>query len=146
VSADTDVADGFLKVRNVVSIISIVLIAVLFIISIFIISNTTKLATFDRRDEIAIMKMVGATNSFIRWPFVFQGFLLGIFAALLAFIILWIGYEFLGSWIMNSAAGGIISVISFSTLAQNILLVFVGVGFLVGVLGSVVTIRNYLKV
>lgn len=146
VNAQTEVAQGFINVRNVVSVVSVALIAILLVISIFIISNTTKLATFDRREEIAIMKMVGATNSFIRWPFVFQGFILGIFAALLAFFILWSGYSLLGNWIMDSTAGGLITVISFSAFAQNILIVFVGVGFLVGVLGSVVTIRNYLKV
>jgi cell division transport system permease protein len=66
-----------LTVRNVASLISIALIAVLLVISVFIISNTIKLTTFDRRDEIAIMKMVGATDGFIRWPFVYEGLLIG---------------------------------------------------------------------
>lgn len=146
VNAPLQVAQGFVTVRNIVSIVSIALIAILLIISIFIIANTTKLASFDRREEIAIMKMVGATNSFIRWPFVFQGFILGIFAGLLAFIILWGGYELVGDWVMTSFVGSIVSVVSFSALSQNLLLVFIGTGFLVGVLGSVITIRNYLKV
>jgi len=146
VVAPLQVAQGFITVRNIVGIVSGVLIVVLLVISIFIIANTTKLATFDRREEIAIMKMVGATNSFIRWPFVFQGFILGIFAGLLAFVILWGGYELIGDWIMASSIGGIISVVSFSALSQNLLIAFIGTGFLVGVLGSVITIRNYLKV
>lgn len=146
VNAHTEVAQAFVRVRNVVSAVSIALVAILFVISVFIISNTTKLATFDRREEIAIMKMVGATNSFIRWPFIFQGFILGMFAALLSFVILWAGYELLGGWIMDSVAGGLISVISFSYFARNILIAFLAIGFVVGSLGSVVTIRNYLKV
>lgn len=146
VNAHTDIAQAFVRIRNIVSIVSIILIAILLVISIFIISNTTKLATFDRRDEIAIMKMVGATNWFIRWPFIFQGFILGVFASLLAFVIIWAGYEVVADWIISSQASGLINVISFSSLSQTILLAFVGTGFLVGVLGSVVTIRNYLKV
>ena len=73
VRADETISNGFLTVRNVASLISIALIAVLLVISVFIISNTIKLTTFDRRDEIAIMKMVGATDGFIRWPFVYEG-------------------------------------------------------------------------
>ncbi|MEI3330450.1 MAG: FtsX-like permease family protein [Oscillospiraceae bacterium] len=61
------------------------LIAVLFVVSVFIISNTIKLTTFDRKDKIAIMKMVGATNGFIRWPFVYEGLMLGLTGAVLAF-------------------------------------------------------------
>ena len=68
--ADQAVAEGFTTARNVAGIISIALIAILLLVSVFIISNTIKLTTFDRRDEIAIMKMEGATNGFIRWPFV----------------------------------------------------------------------------
>ena len=81
VNAHLDIASGFITVRNIVSVVSLVLVAILLIVSLFIMSNTIKLTTFDRREEIAIMKMVGAKNSFIRWPFVFQGFILGIFGA-----------------------------------------------------------------
>ena len=71
VNAYEDEAAGFITIRNVAGIVCVVLIAVLFIVSVFIMANTIKLTTFDRRDEIAIMKMVGATNGFIRWPFVY---------------------------------------------------------------------------
>ena len=85
VSAYEDEAAGFITIRNVAGVVCAVLIAVLFIVSVFIIANTIKLTTFDRRDEIAIMKMVGATNGFIRWPFVYEGFLLGLFSAVIGF-------------------------------------------------------------
>ena len=83
VRADETISNGFLTVRNVASLISIALIAVLLVISVFIISNTIKLTTFDRRDEIAIMKMVGATDGFIRWPFVYEGLLIGLMLSLI---------------------------------------------------------------
>ena len=63
-------------------------------------SNTIKLTTFDRREEIAIMKMVGATNGFIRWPFVFEGLLLGLLGAIAAFLLQW-----LLLWITGSRLG-----------------------------------------
>ena len=64
--ADENLAEGFITLRNVAGVVCIALIAILLVVSVFIISNTIKLTTFDRRDEIAIMKMVGATNGFIR--------------------------------------------------------------------------------
>ena len=70
--ADENLAEGFITLRNVAGVVCIALIAILLVVSVFIISNTIKLTTFDRRDEIAIMKMVGATNGFIRWPFVYE--------------------------------------------------------------------------
>ena len=83
VNAHEEIAGGFVTVRNVATVVCVALIAILFVVSVFIISNTIKLTTFDRRDEIAIMKMVGATNGFIRWPFVYEGLLLGLFLSLI---------------------------------------------------------------
>ena len=77
VSHYEEIAGGFVTVRNVATVVCVALIAILFVVSVFIISNTIKLTTFDRREEIAIMRMVGATNGFIRWPFVYEGFMLG---------------------------------------------------------------------
>ena len=68
VNAFEEIAGGFITVRNVATVVCVALIAILFVVSVFIISNTIKLTTFDRREEIAIMRMVGATNGFIRWP------------------------------------------------------------------------------
>ena len=84
VRVDEDIAGGFITLRNVASVVCIALIAILLLVSVFIISNTIKLTTFDRRDEIAIMKMVGATNGFIRWPFVYEGFMIGLLSAVLS--------------------------------------------------------------
>ena len=89
VNAHIDYANGFITVRNIVTVISLVLVAVLVLVSFFIMSNTIKLATYSRQDEIAIMRMVGATNGFIRLPFVVEGLVLGILGALIAFFAEW---------------------------------------------------------
>ena len=92
INAYAELTNGFITVRNIATVICLTLIAVLFVVSMFIISNTIKLTTFDRRDEIAIMKMVGATNGFIRWPFVYEGFIIGLLSAGVAFGLQWLLY------------------------------------------------------
>jgi cell division transport system permease protein len=146
VNANLTIAKGFVTVSNIVSGVSFVLVAILLAISLFIMSNTIKLATFDRRDEIAIMKMVGATNSFIRWPFIFQGFLLGITGALTAYIAQWIIYTIVTKMILRGNTMTFITTISFSSVALPMFFIFMAVGFGVGVLGSTVAIKNYLRV
>ena len=146
VSAYLEVAEGFVAVRNVLSAVAMVLIVVLLIVSIFIVANTVKLATFSRREEIAIMKMVGASDSFIRFPFIVEGLVLGLFGGLLAYFIEWGIYDVVANRIMQGLIGNLITVIPFSSFMLVVLLIFVGVGFLVGVFGSSIAIRNYLKV
>ena len=139
VTAHLDYAENFITFRNIVSVI---LIAV----SLFIMTNTIKLATFGRREEIAIMKMVGATNGFIRLPFVVEGLVLGLVGGLVAFMLQWGLYSLIVSKIMSTMAAGIITVLPFASVALPLLLVFLGVGVLVGVFGGLTAIRNYLKV
>ena len=146
VRADQDISNGFITVRNIAGVISIALIAILLIISVFIISNTIKLTTFDRRDEIAIMKMVGATNGFIRWPFVYEGLLLGLFSAVIAFGLQWGLYAAVAQGIANSDSLQILNVVPFTRIWQFVALVFLGTGILVGVGGSLTTIRKFLRV
>lgn len=146
VRADETISNGFLTVRNVASLISIALIAVLLVISVFIISNTIKLTTFDRREEIAIMRMVGATNGFIRWPFVYEGFIIGLLSAGVAFGLQWLLYATVARSISVSDALNLFSVVDFATIWKPVALVFVGVGMLVGVGGSLTAIRKFLQV
>ena len=108
------------------------------------ISNTVKLATFDRREEIAIMKMVGATNMFIRWPFIVQGFLLGMMGGLVAFFAQWGIYTYAGKIILQYAP--VFELIPFGSIAITMLVAFLVVGFIVGVLGGVTTIRRFMRV
>lgn len=146
VRVDEDIAGGFITLRNVASVVCIALIAILLLVSVFIISNTIKLTTFDRRDEIAIMKMVGATNGFIRLPFVVEGLVLGLVGGLIAFLLQWGLYSLIVGKIMSTMAAGIITVLPFVSVSLPLLLVFLGVGVLVGVFGGLTAIRNYLKV
>lgn len=146
VTAHLDYAEKFITVRNVVSIVSLILIVILILVSLFIMTNTIKLATFGRREEIAIMKMVGATNSFIRLPFVIEGLVLGTVGGGIAYLLQWGLYSVLTDKIMSGMASGIIDVISFSAVALPVLIVFLAVGVLVGVFGGLNAIRNYLKV
>lgn len=146
VRVDEDISGGLITLRNVAGVVCIALIAILLLVSVFIISNTIKLTTFDRRDEIAIMKMVGATNGFIRLPFVVEGLVLGLVGGLVAFLLQWGLYSLIVSKIMSTMAAGIITVLPFASVALPLLLVFLGVGVLVGVFGGLTAIRNYLKV
>ena len=145
VNAHLDYAESFITIRNIVSVVSLVLIAVLVFVSFFIMSNTIKLATFSRREEIGIMKMVGASNSFIRLPFVIEGLILGIFGAMLAFFAEWGLYNLLCEKVAESASG-LIRIIPFSQVMRPVLAAFLAVGIIVGAFGGVNAIRNYLKV
>lgn len=146
VNAHLDYADGFIQVRNVTSLICIVLIAILAIVSVFIMSNTIKLATFTRREEIAIMRMVGATNAFIRMPFIIEGLILGLLGGGLGFLCVWGLYAVVCNNLLSGFVGGIIEIVAFSSVMWPMLIVFLGVGVVVGVFGGNIAIRNYLKV
>ena len=146
VNAYLEVAEGFVKVRNAVSAVSMILIVVLVIVSIFIMSNTVKLATFSRREEIAIMKMVGASNWFIRFPFVVEGLVLGALGGFLAFFLEWGIYDIVTNNIMTGMIGNLMTLIPFAAVSSVVLLIYVGVGLVVGAFGSSIAIRNYLRV
>ncbi len=146
VNAALAVADGFVTVRNVISAVSMILVIVLVIVSIFIMANTIKLATYSRREEIAIMKMVGASNSFIRFPFVVEGLVLGILGGALGFLLEWGIYDVVTNRIMTGFMGHLIDVIPFSQLSTVVLAIYLGVGIIVGGFGSSIAIRNYLRV
>ena len=146
VKAHIEYANTFVTIRNIVSIVSLVLIVMLVFVSVFIMSNTIKLATFGRREEIAIMKMVGANNGFIRLPFVVEGLVLGMLGGGLAFVAEWGIYELLTGKLMGTLTGSFITVVPFSSVALTVLAFYMGTGILVGVFGGVNAIRNYLKV
>ena len=146
VRAESEVANGFVVVSNIASGVAIILAAILVVVSIFIIANTIKLGTFTRRDEIAIMKMCGATNSFVRWPFIFEGLLLGLAGAVAAFLLQWGIYALIGNAITTSDTIQLITIMPFRQVAVNMLGTFAGAGVLVGVGGSVLAIRKFLQV
>jgi cell division transport system permease protein len=146
VNAHIDYANSFISVRNVINVISLILVVILIVISLFIMTNTIKLATVSRREEIAIMRMVGATNSFIRLPFVVEGIILGLVGGVLAWLAEWGIYNLIADRVLSSIAGSIVSVIPFSQISVQVLVAFVAIGILVGAFGGLNAIRNYLKV
>ena len=141
-----DVVNLLTTIQNVVSMFSIVVIVALVFVSLLIISNTVKLAMADRRDEIAIMKMVGATNGFIRLPFVVQGFLLGILGSGIAFGAEWLLYNFMANQLVQMDGGLLLTMVPFTQLILPMLVIFAGTGMFVGVVGSFASIRRFLKV
>lgn len=146
VRAAMEIADGFVMIRNVASALAVILVLMLVVISLFIIANTIKIATFTRREEIAIMKMCGATNWFIRWPFIFEGILLGIFGSLVAYFLQWGVYEIVQKAIAKAGSLSIINVVPFDNLSNNVMFAFLAAGFLIGASGSALAIRKFLRV
>ncbi len=146
VSAQLEISKGFVTVRNIVSAVSLILVVILFVVSVFIMNNTVKLTTFTRREEIAIMKMVGATNGFIRMPFLIEGLVLGVFGAIVAFFAQWGIYTLVCEQVMAGVAKTLFTVLPFTTLMLPVGLVFLAVGLIVGLFGGSIAIRNYLKV
>lgn len=146
ISVAYEIAQGFVLVRNIATGVAVVLIAILVVVSLFIIANTIKLATFYRREEIAIMKMCGATNAFVQWPFVVEGFLLGLTGALFAFFAQWGIYEMVGKVIVQGNGLSLLTMLSYGSMAGTILAVFCGTGMLIGVGGSLIAIHKFLQV
>jgi cell division transport system permease protein len=144
--AEYELAEGFTTISNVLHIVSIAIIAVLLVVSLLIISNTVRLSMYDRKDEIAIMKMVGATNGFIKMPFVVEGFFLGITGAALAFGLEWLMYDSLVEKISQVDALGLFSFVSFVQLLQPMVITFTAAGLFVGIVGSLTSIRKFLNV
>ena len=146
VRADEAISNGFTTARNIAGVISLALISILLVVSVFIISNTIKLTTFERRDEIAVMKMVGATDSFIRWPFVFEGLLIGLFGAGISFVLQWLLYDAIADGIAGSDTLQLIHVVGFGHIWWTLASVFLLAGILVGIGGSLTAIRRFLRV
>ena len=146
-NAAYELAEGFTTIQNVLNIASIALIAMLLVISLLIISNTIKLAMYDRRDEIAIMKMVGATNSFIRLPFIVEGFTLGMIGAILAFGLEWVLYDALVERINSVDALRLFEFVPFTgDLMVPMLATFGAAGLFVGIVGSWTSLRKFMDV
>ena len=146
IDAEFELAEGFTTISSVLGLVSTGIIVILLIVSLLIISNTVRLAMFDRKNEIAIMKMVGATNGFIRFPFVVQGFFLGIIGAALAFGVEWFLYDGLVKKINEVDALGLFNFVPFNELLLPMVIVFGAAGLFVGIFGSISAIRKFMDV
>ena len=145
-NAAYELAEGFTTIQDVLQIVSIAVIAVLLVVSLLIISNTVKLAMYDRKDEIAIMKMVGATNGFIRLPFIVEGFTLGMIGAALAFGLEWVMYDALVAEVSQVDALNLFNFVPFQTLLIPMIITFISAGLFVGIVGSWTSIRKFMDV
>ena len=147
VSASFELAEAFSTIQQVLEIASVAVIAGLLLVSLLIISNTVKLAMYDRRDEIAIMKMVGATNGFIRLPFIVEGFALGMVGAAIAFALEWVMYDTIMLEIEKEATlSKLLSLAPFDELLIPMVTIFAGAGLFVGIVGSWTSIRKFMDV
>ena len=146
IHAEYELAEGFATLEQVLRIMSMGIIAVLLVVSLLIISNTVKLAMYDRKDEIAIMKMVGATNGFIRLPFVVEGFTLGMIGASLAFGMEWVMYDALISRVAQVDSLQLFKFVPFQQLLIPMIATFGAAGLFVGIVGSWTSIRKFMDV
>ena len=136
------------KVGNTIQIVTFVMFAILILISLFIISNTIKLTVHARRKEISIMKYVGATNGFIRTPFIIEGIIIGLISGILSILIVGGGYNYIVTQLVQSETWQRLSInlLSFADLFGQIVLVYMLLGVGIGVIGSSISMKKYLDV
>ena len=144
-----DVIEKLMSIANGIQIISGIILVLLVIISIFIIANTIKLTVHARRKEISIMKYVGATNGFIRWPFIVEGMIIGIISVMISILIVGISYTYITNNILTTSLSDLnisYTLLTFADMFPLVLTVYILIGIGIGVLGSVISMRKYLEV
>ena len=150
VSALTEVAQVITGVKNMAYIGGTTIIGLLILVSLMIIGNTIKITVFSRRREVNIMKYVGATNGFIRLPFIVEGISLGVVSGALSYGIIYFAYDYLVKWVSSQSATWFSQIVSdlvpFSALSEYLLIGFIGGGAFIGLFGCIVFIGKHLKV
>jgi len=141
VTSQLDVANKVTSIKNAVSMAGYLIIAILMVISLVIVCNTIRVTMFNRKLEISIMKAVGATDSFIRLPFVVEGIVIGLISALITLGLLYVGY----SAVLNAMSESIINPVPYSEHVWEFAAIFAGVGVISGCIGSVFMINKYLR-
>ena len=148
ITSKDETVTALINLANGIKVVTGVILILLVIISIFIISNTIKLTVHARRKEISIMKYVGATNGFIRWPFIVEGMIIGILASAISIVIVGISYTYIANQLVNSEFMQTIkmSLVTFRDMFNLIIFVYMLLGIGIGALGSIISMRKYLKV
>ena len=143
-----DTIDALIHIANGIRIVSGVILILLIVISIFIIANTIKLTVHARRKEISIMKYVGATNGFIRWPFIVEGIIIGVISAMISIVLLGVSYNWAIGKLLDSSVATMVSfnLLTFSDMFALVLTVYLILGIGIGVIGSAISMRKYLEV
>ena len=148
ITSSDETVSTLIDLANGIKIVTGVILVLLIFISIFIIANTIKLTVHARRKEISIMKYVGATNGFIRWPFIVEGMIIGIIASAISILIVAVAYNFIAEQMVQSQFMKMVGVtlVSFSDMFSSIIFVYMLLGIGIGALGSIISMRKYLKV
>lgn len=148
ISNDDEAKAKLIMISKAIKTGSYVIIIALVCIGVFIISNTIKLTVYARRKEISIMKYVGATNSFIRWPFAIEGIIIGLIAGTISLIIISNIYIFIAKWqaLANGLAQIGLVLLNFSEMFNLIFIVYLVLGVGMGIAGSMLSMKKYLKV
>lgn len=139
-----DVVNTIISISDIVGKLSLLVMGLLLVIAIVIISNTVRLTVFNRRKEINIMKYIGATDRFIRVPFIMEGIIIGFLSAVIAFGLASWGYLLLLS-VIDNYNFDVFSLLGYIEIVPRIAILFVCVGCLIGVIGSAISMRKYLK-
>ena len=148
IESSNPVIKQIINLAKGVKVVTAGILVLLVIISIAIISNTIKLTVYARRKEISIMKYVGATNSFIRWPFLVEGVIIGIFAGVLSVVLIGVAYTYIANWLATTSFLEMAnwSLLPFREMLDIILIVYLGLGIGIGVIGSSISMKKYLEV
>lgn len=144
VSYKGDVIDKLTRMTEALKMAGVTLVVLLALATVFIIANTVRLTVFSRRREIAVMRLVGATNSFIRLPFFFEGLILGVVGALVASVAIWLGYDWLLARITQNLP--FVPFLGSQPLLGNLSKLLLAAGAGIGALGSVVSLQRHLQV
>ncbi|MBQ7726381.1 MAG: ABC transporter permease [Clostridia bacterium] len=143
IQSQSDLAEKITAIKRGITVAGFWIIAILMVISLVIVSNTIRVTMYNRKLEISIMKAVGATDSFIRIPFVVEGMVIGLISALIAEGLLYFCYRVATETIVSTL--GTTDIVRYGDVAVDLLLVFIGIGVVAGVLGSAIMIGKYLK-
>ncbi len=143
VNARVDLAKSILKFKNSIQWIFIWFLVILFVVTVFIIINTIKLALHSRRHEISVMRYVGATGWFITLPFIFEGIIIGLVASVIAYFVEMFAYTYIEGTVKSGL--DMLHIIPFGQISIPVLLQFLAVGVITGVIGSCISIGKYLK-
>ena len=143
VTCYAEVASTIENLKNTVSIVFVWFMIILFVVSVFVIINTIRIAMYNRRQEIAVMRYVGATGWFISLPYIIEGAVIGLVSSIAAYFIEWYIYTYIERLVVSDLQ--MITFIHFSDIRSYVLWGFIGLGVILGVLGSMISLGRYLK-